>query len=781
MAGVSIGSGHRLPPACGLLVSFCLLAVTCLVATAWAQEVAPGRIGSEIESIARAFAQGHHDKQQLKDWKKALAGFNAPVNECIEAAARRKKQIEEQLASLGEPVTGEAPEVRRKRRQSRDEIGRLEKRQGECRLLALRAKELDQQIDTELQHLLARELFAQGPDLLDLLAQNLKSPGIWVQAGRGLLGRHSGLQLLSSVQWLILLVVGITSLLSGLQLRDRIESWAGGRAWGTDYSSHFLQSSSLTAAAFAPHLLASLTVAAGLHLMTSSLQARPFISILADGLVGYFLVVAAIRLAFEPPAPARPLTTLREDVSRSLSRRLTVLALLVLLGYLLFFTLLSVSLPEPAFLLARSVFSFFWVLNLAWAAWVLIRAPRFRDYRWLFSLAIIALLSSLAAEWLGYRNLSLAIWRILIGTILVYGLALLANRLFGSIFDAIDQGHYGWARRLRTSLDLEPERPLPGIVWLRLIAIMVVWVGFTLAVLYVWGLSDAVIAELWSYLFNGFDIGTFHIVPVQIVWAIMVVALLITLGGWLRTQLDRHWLSHARMDRGAHEALITISGYVITTIAVLIGLSIAGVDFGNLAIIAGALSVGIGFGLQNVVNNFVSGLILLFERPIKTGDWVVVGGTEGYVKQIRIRSTQIQTFDNADVIVPNSDLISSQVTNWMLRNIRGRVKIPVTVAYGSDTGKVKEILERLAREHPKVITNGSSPDPRVLFLAFGDSALEFELRVFVHNIDDRLSVISDLNFAIDRAFREAGIEIPFPQRDLHIRDWSPIRPGAPGD
>jgi len=168
-------------------------------------------------------------------------------------------------------------------------------------------------------------------------------------------------------------------------------------------------------------------------------------------------------------------------------------------------------------------------------------------------------------------------------------------------------------------------------------------------------------------------------------------------------------------------------------------------------------------------NNFISGLILLFERPIRTGDWIVVGNTEGHVRRISIRSTQIETFDRADVILPNSDLISGAVTNWMLHDPHGRVRVPVGVSYGSDTQRVKEILLRVAREHPLVIHgSGVVPDPYVWFLSFGDSALNFELYAFVRDVSKRLTVLSDLNFAIDVAFREAGIQIPFPQRDLHI-------------
>jgi len=204
----------------------------------------------------------------------------------------------------------------------------------------------------------------------------------------------------------------------------------------------------------------------------------------------------------------------------------------------------------------------------------------------------------------------------------------------------------------------------------------------------------------------------------------------------------------------------------------------AGLDFQTIAIVAGALSVGIGFGLQNIVNNFVSGLILLFERPVRPGDWVIVGATEGYVRKISIRYTLIQTFDRAEVLVPNSELISNQVTNLMLSDTYGRVTIPVGVAYGTDTRRVRDILHKVAREHPMaVLYDPRVSPPKVFFMRFGDSSLDFELRFFIREIDYKLSVRSDILYAIDDAFREAGIEIPFPQRVVHVQP-EPARSGG---
>ncbi len=236
-------------------------------------------------------------------------------------------------------------------------------------------------------------------------------------------------------------------------------------------------------------------------------------------------------------------------------------------------------------------------------------------------------------------------------------------------------------------------------------------------------------------------------------------------------QMDTRWLRQAGFSLSAQETLVTMTGYCGLALAVIVGLSIAGFSFSNLTVIAGALSVGIGFGMQNIVNNFVSGLIILFERPVKRGDWIRIGNTEGYVQKISVRSTLIQTFDRSDVIVPNSELISNQVTNMMLNDNFGRLIVPIGVAYGSDVDLVRTILLEIAANNDEVINDGSAPKPLVLFLAFGDNSLNFELRCHLANIDKQLLVKSAINYEIERAFREHKISMPFPQRDLYIKEF----------
>ncbi|RJP38772.1 MAG: potassium transporter KefA [Desulfobacteraceae bacterium] len=220
------------------------------------------------------------------------------------------------------------------------------------------------------------------------------------------------------------------------------------------------------------------------------------------------------------------------------------------------------------------------------------------------------------------------------------------------------------------------------------------------------------------------------------------------------------------MEEGLKQSITRISIYILWIIGILMALRIMGISSTALAVIFGALGIGIGFGLQNIVGNFISGIILLFERPMQVGDVIEVGGTWGIVKEINVRSTHLKTYDNSDLMVPNSDFISQRVINWSFRDPKVRRTVTVGVAYGSDIARVKEILLDIANTNSRVYRQ---PAPDALFADFGDSALIFKLRVWAH-IEYLLSVESDIRFEIDRRFREAHITIPFPQRDLYIKE-----------
>lgn len=280
------------------------------------------------------------------------------------------------------------------------------------------------------------------------------------------------------------------------------------------------------------------------------------------------------------------------------------------------------------------------------------------------------------------------------------------------------------------------------------------------------GVEWSAVRDFFLRALVGFRVGGVFISLSDIILAIaaFVGGLLFT--RMLQGALQRGPLAYSRIDIGIQNSLTTLIGYAGLVAAALIALAILGVNLTNLALIAGALSVGIGFGLQSIVNNFVSGLILLFERPIKAGDWIVTASGEGVVKKISVRSTEVETFDRATIIIPNSELVASTVTNWTHKSALGRITVPIGVAYSSDPELVRETLLECARAHPFVV---SYPEPFVVWTSFGASSLDFELRAFIADISRGIQVRTDLRFAIFRAFREKGIEIPFPQQDIRIR------------
>ncbi len=283
-----------------------------------------------------------------------------------------------------------------------------------------------------------------------------------------------------------------------------------------------------------------------------------------------------------------------------------------------------------------------------------------------------------------------------------------------------------------------------------------------------------IIFDQIKFVWNLLSTPLFELGNSQISLASLFVVLLILGGFFMISRIIERGvqtaLKNKAIDPGIKGSIERFSRYLTVAVGAFIALDTIGISLSSIAALGAILMVGIGFGLQNIAQNFISGIIILLERPIKQGDIVFVGGVSGRVRDIRVRSTVIETRDDVAIIVPNSQFIAEQVINESFSGNKIRRILKVGVAYGSEVEKVTGILMKIANAHEQILKN---PGPKVLFLDFGDSALDFELRFWAAELWTTDVILSDLRFAIDREFRNGDIEIPFPQRDLHIKTCEP--------
>ncbi|MEX0707727.1 MAG: mechanosensitive ion channel domain-containing protein [Woeseia sp.] len=728
----------------------------------------PIAAGIELDDLSNKIAAEAFEPGFLDEARSRAVAIAARAEQCYRQATADRERLVIRYEPLRDIDAEVPPAVMDQRIEVRALLDRAITRQTQCQAVkdqadALAAEATDTQARISQQFLFHRVASPLGQ--LQQLPQQLATMPPRLRSAVDL-NLKAGITP-PTMLWL-LLGSGILAAGIGLYIRNRFTRWfeAGG---GHDADPQLKYLLPKPIAEYSPMLLEGLALLGVLLTGIQNASLDLAVVRIAAGIFLYGLGCVVIDWATGPLSPSASIKGFIPDHVAPMRRRLRFFILTLVASFVVLGTdWLSIRLVDPS-VGGRTAMTLLVAVSMIIIIVYLRRVPglmhRFRLIRYA---GLLTLLTGLVCLGIGYENLAGYLIHGATRTALALLVLWLLLWMFYQAFDFLINTDTPAAVSVRRGLGVSREGSRSGLGVLQLFADLILWLSFIVYLIYVWDEAGTTLDELVNLIQQGETVGNIRIVPIDIIRGILVFAGLIVLIGWIKRWIQRRWLQHIVGDRGAREAVTTLIGYVGFLVAAVFGLVLAGIDLSGLTIIGGALALGIGFGMQEIAGNFVSGIILLFERPIRAGDYVTVGDIEGFVRRIRLRATELETLNNQNVLVPNSELISGRVTNWVLRDPQGRLQVFVRVAYGSDVQKVRQILERVANEHSEVVTDGRAPAPRALLMEFGESSLNFELRVRLHRIERRYSVLSDLNFAIDQAFREEGIKVPYPQRDLHI-------------
>jgi potassium-dependent mechanosensitive channel len=749
---------------------------------AWAQPAEQPSLESikaTVEEIEQAVGREDVTSEALAEARQKLNAAADALRGKIEELEPRLNEMEERLKQLGpapekdEPA--EAPEIAKQRIELTTALAEVEGALKQARVLLVHIDQLSERVAQKRHLLYARELFARNASALD--------PFFWTQVFRAFpVEIYRGTALLET--WRAQqneparLVVSMIALL-GLVVAATAGTWrwhARSRAL-PDVSSTTKAWSAMRVFGFFA-LRTPLTCLAGL-LVLNELGVLNFrLEQIAQGIVAGIAVAcfghAVARALFAVDRPEARLVNEDDATARCFhnhlvwaSRILGVVIALQVIHKILFAPLVVTIATNVLFGFATTGFLIHLVLRLD-------RIKREGSVAlpaaaWAHPLGLLMGAVILVALIAGYSAFAAFVALRVVVAAAVFGalyLLLVCTHIFFAGFG--EQTAKG--QKLAGSLGVSARAlALGGTLVSAVLRVLLIMLSFVV-IIGPWEVSTADLFDTVRNVPFGFKLGELHFSLHAILAAVAMFALLLLATRVVQRWLERELLPRTRIEPSLQLSIVTIFGYVGAITAIALALTGLGVDLQKIALIAGALSVGIGFGLQSIVSNFVSGLILLTERPIRVGDSIVVKGEEGWVRRVRVRATEIETFDRASVIIPNSELITGVVKNWTRANTLGRIVVKVGVAYDSDPVQVREILNDIARAHSKIV---QSPPPSAFLVNLGESALDFELRCVVDDVATSLAVKSDLHYAIIKRFREAGIEIPYPQRELRWREQPP--------
>ena len=743
-------------------------------------------IKTSLDEVEEAIGREDVTQEALLDLREKLNAAADALRGKLDELEPHAREVEERLKQLGPAPAKDAPpetqEIASEREQLTASFSELDGALKQARVLSVRIEQLSERVSQKRHALYASELFARTASVLDpfFWSDVVRAVPIELKSARALMeawwsergdGAKSAAATVVSL-CIVALAIGLTRWWFP-RLHPGAYGTRSAKAWMALWV--FLWLALRTPAAS----LAILLVWDALGLLTFRVEQ------VAEGLVAGIAAAAfghgVARGLFAPERPERRLVQEDDMTSQCFHNHLVWSSRL--LGVLIIFQVLNKTLFSPLVTtVATNVL--FAAVTAAILLHLVIRLGRIRRNRgealiaaaWAHPLGLLMTVLIVTALVAGYAGLAAFIALRVIVAAAVFGalylLLAITQTLFATVGEDTPKG-----QRLAASLGVSARSlGLSGALLSAFIRVMLILASFLL-IIGPWEVSTADLFDTVRNIPFGFKIGEIHVSFQAMLTAVLVLVLLLVITRLVQRWLETELLPRTRIESSLQLSIVTIFGYVGAITAIALALAGLGFDLQKIALIAGALSVGIGFGLQSIVSNFVSGLILLTERPIRVGDSIVVKGEEGWVRRVRVRATEIETFDRASVIIPNSEFITGVVKNWTRANTLGRIVIKVGVGYESDPVQVRDILTEIARAHPQII---QSPPPAAFLMGFGESALEFELRCVVADVEKGLSVKSDLHYAIIQKFREAAIEIPYPQRDLRWRTgWPANSPSKP--
>lgn len=735
----------------------------------------------QIKLLEETVADDQARDEQLKDVPSQLQELRTEIVKGKDLLRPRLQKTQDLLKELGqapdETGPGESQETALQRQKLGAEVAAIDGLMKRADVLLVRADQLTDAANEKRRERFTESLFRPVPGLFQhVLPAAIEALPFQARSVLGALGDWARLALgKGALLVLLLLLIPLGGGLAARRFIRRIVTVRARRKGGkTDEPTPAQRGTT----AIVKALESALPIWAGLAgfylIATASELAEPATAgIVARACLAVAwaaLLMAVVNRSLAPTDAAARLVAIDDKAARSLVLLLRAVIAVWLIDQFWSLADTAVFTPHQQTVLRAVVIASLYILLLG-ALLLQMRSGALRRATngwlgWMFSLC--ALLAGFLAivMLLGYAELARFVGSHAVSTaglLWIMYLLHLASESISSV--SVISG-----RQIEDEAD-EEKLGAPALLTIRIVGgllmdIVIVILGVTV-LLVLWRFDWVEVKGWIQAAFFGFQLGDLRISLQSVFLGLGVFALGLVLTRFVQRWFTRRAFTGRQSDQGLQESMRVGLGYVGFVLSAVAGLSYLGLNFSNLAIVAGALSVGIGFGLQSIVNNFVSGIILLVERPIKIGDWISVGGHEGMVKKISVRSTEIETIHRQSVIIPNATLITDSVTNWMHGNRTCRLDIPVGVSYGTDVGILRKVLLDVGAAQGAVLKH---PAPIVHFAGFGDSALDFELRVFLRDAGQRVSVASDLRFAIWSALKDAGITIPYPQRDLHIKD-----------